>query len=276
MVAQTGVEPVIPKLMRLGLLFRFTPATNCMEPRRGIGVSISMKMLVPNISDVVRGSKVPCECLNCKKPFFVSISLARRGLKGTKRVDFCSVECSRRAKTLTKSIICKNCGESRIIQNSQIGDNNFCSRSCSATFNNHLRKITNTKTKNCENCKDSFSFIERENPRKFCSQICTRKYKQQELISNWKDGSINGWTGKTIRIKVFVRRYLFDKYENKCCKCGWSQINPTSKSIPLEVNHIDGDALNCSEDNLELICPNCHSLTPNFRRLNKSGKRNRS
>lgn len=29
-----------------------------------------------------------------------------------------------------------------------------------------------------------------------------------------------------------------------------------------------GNYLNNSEDNLDLICPNCHSLTPTYRALN--------
>jgi Zn finger protein HypA/HybF involved in hydrogenase expression len=81
--------------------------------------------------------------------------------------------------------------------------------------------------------------------------------------------------GKAKGTQKWLRTFLFGKYKNKCCKCGWSQINSVSGKIPLEVNHIDGDAENCKEENLELICPNCHSLTPNFRSLNKNSKRNR-
>jgi hypothetical protein len=54
-----------------------------------------------------------------------------------------------------------------------------------------------------------------------------------------------------------------------CCKCGWHKINKTSGKIPLEINHIDGDSTNNVESNLELICPNCHSLTSTYRGLNK-------
>lgn len=35
--------------------------------------------------------------------------------------------------------------------------------------------------------------------------------------------------------------------------------------IPLELHHIDGDRTNNSEVNLQLLCPNCHARTPNFR-----------
>lgn len=45
-----------------------------------------------------------------------------------------------------------------------------------------------------------------------------------------------------------------------CENCGMSEWlgNP----IPLELEHIDGDHYNNEWDNLKLLCPNCHALTP--------------
>ena len=42
--------------------------------------------------------------------------------------------------------------------------------------------------------------------------------------------------------------------------------------IPLEVHHKDGDHLNNELENLELLCPNCHALTENWRGKNVSKK----
>ena len=66
-----------------------------------------------------------------------------------------------------------------------------------------------------------------------------------------------------------IKRYLFEKFENKCCLCGWNKVHFKTGRVPLEINHIDGNALNNNESNLQIICPNCHSLTENFRNLNK-------
>ena len=44
----------------------------------------------------------------------------------------------------------------------------------------------------------------------------------------------------------------------------------------VEVDHINGDASNCKEENLRVLCPNCHSMTPTFRARNKTSARNRS
>lgn len=52
--------------------------------------------------------------------------------------------------------------------------------------------------------------------------------------------------------------------EYKCNKC--YLIEWINTRITLEVNHIDGNSLNNEKSNLEFLCPNCHSLTPNFYR----------
>ncbi len=62
---------------------------------------------------------------------------------------------------------------------------------------------------------------------------------------------------------------MYEKYNNRCAKCGWSERNPFTNVIPLEIEHIDGDATNNKEENLTLLCPNCHSLTPTYRGANK-------
>lgn len=55
--------------------------------------------------------------------------------------------------------------------------------------------------------------------------------------------------------------------QNKCECCGISEWN--GKSINMELHHIDGNSFNQSLDNLQMLCPNCHSQTDNFRAKNK-------
>lgn len=61
------------------------------------------------------------------------------------------------------------------------------------------------------------------------------------------------------RLKALqLRRALEESgVEVKCNRCNLTTWN--GKFLQLEVNHIDGDAMNCLRDNLEFICPNCHS-----------------
>lgn len=62
------------------------------------------------------------------------------------------------------------------------------------------------------------------------------------------------------RIKgALLRRALVEVgVPNICNGCGLGD-EWQGKFIQLEVNHIDGNRLNCLRKNLELLCPNCHS-----------------
>ncbi len=124
----------------------------------------------------------------------------------------------------------------------------------------------------CEQCRNE---CERWATR-FCSNSCQKEWEFRQKIGAWKRGEIVGHTGSAFQVSSIVRKYLFEKYGSKCVKCGWNKVHSLTGKIPLEVNHIDGDASNSWEDNLELLCPNCHSLTPNFRALNKNSVRIRN
>ena len=51
---------------------------------------------------------------------------------------------------------------------------------------------------------------------------------------------------------IFFNIYLLKKYNNKCGRCGWGEKNVYTQSIPLEVEHIDGNYMNNKEENLIL------------------------
>jgi predicted HNH restriction endonuclease len=96
------------------------------------------------------------------------------------------------------------------------------------------------------------------------------EFQKAKKINEWKEHperftSENGYT--------FIRNYLLEKYGNKCEKCGWGKENQYTHSVPLEVHHINGDCTNNREENLQLLCPNCHSLTENFGSRNKGSRR---
>jgi hypothetical protein len=106
--------------------------------------------------------------------------------------------------------------------------------------------------------------------RKYCSNTCEAAWKYNKYIAEWKLGKVSGSRGISAKnISGHIKRYLEAKYGNKCIICGWSEVNIYTRRVPLEIDHINGDADDNHEENLRLICPNCHALSGNFRNLNK-------
>lgn len=59
--------------------------------------------------------------------------------------------------------------------------------------------------------------------------------------------------------------------EKKCERCKLE--NWLDSPIPLELHHKDGDCENNKIENIEILCPNCHALTPNYRGKARKEKR---
>ncbi len=119
---------------------------------------------------------------------------------------------------------------------------------------------------NCLYCKTNLSLWQV----KYCSNKCQSDYQFWVYIAQWKNSLVDGNRGVATRnISRYLKRYLTEKFGERCSQCGWNKKHPVNGISPLEVDHIDGDSENNKEENLRLLCPNCHSLTSNFRNHNK-------
>jgi len=89
----------------------------------------------------------------------------------------------------------------------------------------------------------------------------THRYSTRPLEVILRRGKLEN----THRLK---RRLLSEKCkERKCERCTLTEW--LGQPIPLELHHRDGDRTNNTLGNLELMCPNCHALTDNYRGKNK-------
>lgn len=154
-----------------------------------------------------------------------------------------------------------DCGNQKEIQTSHLTLGQTKSCGC-LNKDNRLRD----KEEFCLNCGEKLH----KGQYKYCSLNCQKDYQRKEYIEKVNNGEVSGLKkiGNTYKISDSIRTYLLQKYNNKCQKCGWGELNPITGKCPLEIHHIDGNHANNKLDNLELLCPNCHSLTKNYKYLN--------
>ena len=114
----------------------------------------------------------------------------------------------------------------------------------------------------CLNCNEQI-----DKRKKFCNNTCQKEYEYKKYIDEWKKDKKDGMRGE-YQISLYIKTYLFKKYDNKCARCGWGERNNYTTKIPLEIEHIDGNYKNNKEENLILLCPNCHSLTSTYKGAN--------
>jgi len=153
---------------------------------------------------------------------------------------FCSFDCARssfghkKGKTLTRfKTNCLICNKEFFTVPSS-SQKFCCSAKCSA-----IRRTKTPFVKTCKYCSKLFNT--KILKAKYCSKRCSSKDRVccRSLIK------------KTIK----NRKTLRSEKGNICNRCGW-KVEPEI----LELHHIDINTKNNSIQNLELLCPNCHSL----------------
>lgn len=148
---------------------------------------------------------------------------------------------------------------------SEYKDRKFCNIQCSATYHNRFKKASR-EVNNPQNwCKYCGKPIPKKN--QYCSNQCQQQFHSEEYIKQWENNEIDGSTANGNLSKIIRKRLIRDA-NNMCSKCGWNKVNQFTGMIPLEIHHKDGDWTNNVKNNLEVLCPNCHSLTKTYKGAN--------
>lgn len=189
--------------------------------------------------------------------------------KWTKK--FCSRKCAtknaaRIAAEKTRKIY--NCGYCGIVYAKTHKGQIYCSRECSTAS---IKAGRLARRRRCLNgCGKPISHASK----RFCSMQCAADFRRADTICKWQAGEISGaMTNIEEMLSKTIRDYILAKFEYKCCECGWSEVNKTTKKVPVQVHHVDGNCCNHKEYNLTVLCPNCHSLTPTYGGLNAGSGR---
>ena len=201
---------------------------------------------------------------------------------------------------------CRSCFEAEEgqirYQQLQGRKNFFCSRSCGSLHSARTRRLTFVRKqgpkKICSRCQLEFQ-APLENPGKtFCSKRCAssrpspKKNRRKTPVNCKVCGGLLGQGRKKfcsldcqaefqrgliaqglVHQRGCLRRHLL-KINSSCWECGLTEWKGVK--LPLEVDHIDGNATNNLPGNLRMVCPNCHSITHTWKGKNKGfGRKSR-
>lgn len=89
---------------------------------------------------------------------------------------------------------------------------------------------------------------------KYCNNSCQQQHRSRSLVNEWKEHpEQKAWR----QVPEWIKKYLINERGHKCEVCGLQQWlgNPA----PLVVDYVDNNSHNSTEENLQLICPNCKS-----------------
>jgi len=65
--------------------------------------------------------------------------------------------------------------------------------------------------------------------------------------------------------RPYWRKHFIKKLGHKCRICDWDKT--------VEINHIDGNRNNWEDSNIEVLCPNHHSITPTHAHQGNNGSK---
>jgi len=88
------------------------------------------------------------------------------------------------------------------------------------------------------------------------SGIFSQSWKPRPLEDILKENS--PFSTKDLKKRLFKEGLK----EEKCERCGLTEWQ--GEKMPLQLDHINGDNTDNRWENLKILCPNCHCLTPTW------------
>lgn len=223
----------------------------------------------PGASPLIRN------CDHCSQPYEADNRYLNRG-----QGRYCSRACSGEASALNRrtgtTLPCGNCGKEFYCPPMRVSRSKsglvFCSKPCvSEAMSSGVIEFTPGPKPSPVTPKSCDSGCGRKVHAQ--TKVC-RSCKEQEKIDLWLagDSSVATGNGSSREPRVFVKRYLIKTRGDACESCGFDSKREDGVSI-IQMDHIDGNSTNNLIENLRLLCPNCHAMTPTYGSRNRGSGR---
>lgn len=169
--------------------------------------------------------------------------------------------------------LCEQCGKEVY---EKYGSGRFCNRACANKYV-ALHQSPEAKARKIEIGRRNLELGRPTNvgfPMEACikggkAKAEVMRRRRREWLESVLETGGNAWKGSHSYFRDVLVEFGYKEWKCDCC----GNTEWMGQKIPLEVHHVNGGSNKL--DNIQLLCPNCHAQTPNYRWRSHNSRKNK-